>query len=158
MDDEKNLMDWLQWPLLVLILVTPLRFAMEVAGIPKQITQFFSSTVFVYVLAIYLGVAMAKETGEQLRRLLAAGFALGYVNGFMTLIATLLSTYASLETHYKHHNLNMSDAQHIFMRHVILTPLYTSVAACVVIVLVYFIFEKVRTSRKRSIESPEDLS
>jgi hypothetical protein len=158
MDDEKTLMDWLQWPLLVLIVVTPLRFALEVAGIPKEITQFFSSTVFVYVLAICLGVAMAGRTGEGFGRLLAVGFALGYINGFMTLIATLLSTYASIETHYRHHNLNMSDAHHILMRHIILTPLYTSVAASVVIVLVYFISGKVREGLRRSHESPEDLS
>jgi hypothetical protein len=158
MDDEKSLLDWVQWPLLILIVATPLRFALEVAGIPKQVTQFFSSTVFVYILAIYLGVAMTREVGGKLHRLLGAGFVLGYVNGFMTLIATLLSTYASLETHYRHHSLNMSDAQHILMRHVILTPLYTSVAACVVLLLVYFVAGKIRESRRRSPDSTGDHS
>ncbi|MBZ5553810.1 MAG: hypothetical protein LAO21_13890 [Acidobacteriia bacterium] len=156
MDDERSLLDWLQWPLLILIVATPLRFALEVAGIPKQVTQFFSSTVFVYILAIYLGVAMAREVGGRFHRLLGAGFALGYVNGFMTLIATLLSTYASLETHYRHHNLNVSDAQHILMRHIVLTPLYTSLAACVVLLVVYYVAGKIRASRKRSLDSTGD--
>jgi hypothetical protein len=158
MDDEKSLLEWMQWPMLILIVTTPLRFALEVAGIPKEVTQFFSSTVFVYVLAVYLGVAMTREVGGPLYRLLGAGFALGYVNGFMTLIATLLSTYASLETHYRHHNINVSDAQHILMRHVILTPLYTSVAACVVLLLVYFVAGKVREIRRRSPDSAGDHS
>lgn len=156
MDDEKSLLEWLQWPLLILIVVTPLRFALEVAGIPKQITQFFSSTVFVYILAFYLGVAMTREVGGRFRRLLAAGFALGYVNGFMTLVATVLSTYASLETHYRHHNLNMSDAQHILMKHLILTPLYTSLAACVILLMVYFVARKIRESRRRVPDSTGD--
>jgi hypothetical protein len=158
MEDEKNLMDWVQWPLLILIAVTPLRFALEVGGVPKQITEFFSSTAFVCVLAAYLGIAMAIRTGERFRRLLAVGFTLGCTSGFMVLIATLLSTYASIETHYRHHRLDVSDAKHILITHLVVTPLVTSVVACFIVSLVFFVTQKIMDVRRRARKSAGDLS
>lgn len=157
MDSEKSLMEWLSLPLLILILVTPLRFALEVVGLSTQITRFFSSTAFVFLLAACLGMGMAGRVMKPVPRLLAVGFVLGYLNGFMTLIATLLSTYASIETHYRHHSLNMSDAQHVFITHLIKLPLYTSLGACVATSLAFYVALKIKQMRKQP-RSSEGLS
>ncbi len=144
MESERTIFDWLQGPLLVLIVVTPLRFALEAGGLPWGITRFSSSTAFVFIMAAYLGVVMADHLRSPVRQLLVVGFALGYVNGFMTLIATVLSTYASIETHYRHHSLSINDAQHIFWEHVVHLPFVISVGACATVALVYWISQKVK--------------
>jgi hypothetical protein len=158
MHSEKSLLDWLQWPLLILILVTPLRFALEVAGLSERITPFFSSTAFVFILAMVVGGEMAGHVKKPLSRLFAASFTLGYVNGFMTLIATVLSTYASIETHYRHHSLSMSDAQHVFLRHIVLLPLETSVGACALAAVAFLVIRRLKRFRKDSRSSTGEFS
>lgn len=157
MESERSLIDWLLWPMLIIIVVTPLRFALEVAGISPQVTVFFSSTAFVYLLAACLGAAMADRIEKPLTRLLGIGFMLGYVNGFMVLIATLLSTYASFETHYRHHSLNVSDAQHVIVRHIVVNPLLTAVIACVVAALFFLVAQRIKRTHKPSEASTEDV-
>lgn len=158
MDSEKTLLDWLLGPLLLLIVITPLRFALEAAGIRPSVTEFFSSTVFVYLLSAYLGYAMAGRIKSPFSRLLITGFALGYTNGLMTLIATVLSTYASIETHYRHRSMNMSDAQHVFLKHVLEAPLLTSIVALLIAMFSFVVAGRFKRRRKAPETFPESSS
>ena len=150
MESEKNLFDWLHWPLLLIIIVTPVRFGLEVEGVPLHITRYFSSTVFVFILAVYLGIAMAGRLRLSFLKLIGAGLALGYVNGFMTLIATGISTYTSLDTHYRNHSINMTDAQHVFFVHVVRLPLIISSGVCFVLVTTFYAARAIKQRHKRA--------
>ncbi|MDD5542991.1 MAG: hypothetical protein PHX83_07425 [Acidobacteriia bacterium] len=156
MDAEKDLMDWLMWPCLILIVTTPLRFAMEAAGVSTGITRFFSSTVIVMLLSAYLGAAMAQHIENPWRRLIGAGFSLGYLNGLMTLIATLLSTYTTIETHYRYHDVHISDARHILMMHVVSGPLLISLVAILIALAAYGISVRIKKRRLSFAVSSDD--
>jgi hypothetical protein len=125
---------WLAGPFAFIALLIVVRFVLEILGTPHQLTEYFSSTGAVYLVAIYLGAVaplrgIRRSWGIVLPGVLLAAWAQGWV-----ILFTLISGGLHLERSHFAVPQDWGNPGHL-MRHVLDHLVEIAPVAIVVLVL-----------------------
>ncbi len=125
---------WLAGPFAFIALLIVVRFVLEILGTPHQLTEYFSSTGAVYLVAIYLGAVaplrgVRRSWGIVLPGVLLAAWAQGWV-----ILFTLISGGLHLERSHFAVPQDWGNWGHL-MRHVLEHLVEIAPVAIIVLVL-----------------------
>lgn len=104
---------WLLGSLVFLALLTIVRLALEIAGVPQTVTRYFSSTAAIFLVALYLGaVAPLRGIGRFVQLILPAIVVTLWSVGWV-IIVTALSALLRLERSHFAEKEDYGDLAHL---------------------------------------------